>query len=171
MAEKNASSSGAAHAGDREFVISRQFDAPRELVFKMWTEPKHMAQWWGPKGFTNPVCDMDVRPGGAIRIVMRAPDDAPAQFRGDHPMTGVFREIVEPERLVITTAVDDADGNRVLEVLNTVTFVEHGGKTTLTMHALVVKARAEAARMLGGMEAGWTQSLERLAALLAHRDA
>src|ERR1700678_1250094 len=81
----------------RELVLTRTFDAPRSLVFKAWIDPKHLAQWWGPKGFTNPVCDMDVRPGGAIRIVMRAPDDAPAQFRGDHPMTGVFREIVEPE--------------------------------------------------------------------------
>jgi uncharacterized protein YndB with AHSA1/START domain len=150
----------------RELVLTRTFDAPRSLVFKAWIDPKHLAQWWGPKGFTNPVCDMDVRPGGAIRIVMRAPDDAPAQFRGDHPMTGVFREIVEPERLVITTAVDDADGNRVLEVLNTVTFVEHNGKTTLTMHARVVIATAQAAGMLAGMEMGWTQSLERLGALV-----
>jgi uncharacterized protein YndB with AHSA1/START domain len=151
----------------RELLLTRTFDAPRRLVFKAWIDPKHMAQWWGPKGFTNPVCEMDVRPGGAIRIVMRAPDDAPAQFRGDHPMTGVFREIVEPERLVITTAVDDADGNRVLEVLNTMTFVEHGGKTTLTLHARVVKATAQATGMLAGMEMGWTQSLERLGTLVA----
>jgi uncharacterized protein YndB with AHSA1/START domain len=148
---------------NRELVITRIFDAPRSLVFKMWTDPTHMAQWWGPRGFTNPVCDMDVRPGGAIRIVMRGPGGV------DYPMTGVFHEIVAPERLVLTTAVDDADGNRVLEAHNTVTFAEHGGKTTLTVRARIVKATAAAAPMLAGMEAGWSQSLERLAALVAAR--
>jgi uncharacterized protein YndB with AHSA1/START domain len=146
---------------NRELVITRIFDAPRSLVFKMWTDPTHMAQWWGPRGFTNPVCDMDVRPGGAIRIVMRGPGGA------DYPMTGLFNEIVAPERLVLTTAVDDADGNRVLEAHNTVTFAEHGGKTTLTVRARIVKATAAAAPMLAGMEAGWGQSLERLAAHVA----
>jgi uncharacterized protein YndB with AHSA1/START domain len=148
---------------NREFVITRIFDAPRSLVFKMWTDPTHMAQWWGPRGFTNPVCDMDARPGGAIRIVMRGPGGV------DYPMTGVFHEIVAPERLVLTTAVDDADGNRVLEVHNTVTFAEHAGKTTLTLRARIVKATAAAAGMLAGMEAGWGQSLERLAALVTAR--
>jgi uncharacterized protein YndB with AHSA1/START domain len=149
-----------------ELVFTRVFDAPRSLVFAAWTDPKHMAAWWGPKGFTNPVCEMDGRPGGAIRIVMRAPADVPAHARGDHPMTGTFHEIVAPERLVFTAAVDDADGNRLLEVLNTATFVEVGGRTTLTVHARIVKATAQAALMLAGMEMGWSQSLERLAALL-----
>jgi uncharacterized protein YndB with AHSA1/START domain len=148
---------------NRELVITRIFDAPRSLVFKMWTDPTHLAQWWGPRGFTNPVCDMDVRPGGAIRIVMRGPGGV------DYPMTGVFHEIVAPERLIFTTAVDDADGNRVLEAHNTVTFAEHGGKTTLTVRARIVKATAAAAPMLAGIEAGWGQSLERLEALMAAR--
>jgi len=154
---------------DRELVINRVFEAPRSLVFKAWTDPKHMTQWWGPKGFTNPVCEVDARPGGAIRIVMRAPDDAPAHARGDHSMGGVFLEVVEPERLVFTATVDDADGDRLFEVLNTVTFVERGGKTMLTLHAQarVIKATAQVAMMLGGMEEGWNQSLDRLAALVA----
>ena len=59
---------------DHELTVTRVFDAPRELVFTMWTDPEHMAQWWGPQGFTNPVCEMDVRVGGAIRIHMRGPD-------------------------------------------------------------------------------------------------
>jgi uncharacterized protein YndB with AHSA1/START domain len=154
-------------AAGQELVITRTFDAPRALVFAAWTDPKHIAAWWGPKGFTNPVCEMDVRPGGAIRIVMRPPADAPAHVRGDHPMTGTFHEIVPPERLVFTAAVDDADGNRVLEVLNTVTFVEQRGKTTLTLRARVVRATAQAAGMLAGMETGWSQSLERLEAVVA----
>ena len=145
-------------SAERELTITRVFDAPRSLVFKMWTDPKHMAQWWGPHDFTNPVCELDVRPGGAILIHMRAPNGEV------HPMTGVFREIVEPERLAI--AVDDADGNRLLEGLTTVTFAEQGGKTTLTLQTRAVGFVAIAARMIEGMEAGWTQSLERLEALV-----
>jgi uncharacterized protein YndB with AHSA1/START domain len=152
---------------ERELVLTRTFDAPRSLVFKAWVDVKHMAAWWGPRGFTNPICEMDVRPGGAIRIVMRAPADAPAAVRGDHPMTGTFHEIAEPERLVFTSAVDDPNGTRLLEMLNTVTFVERDGKTTLTLHARVVKSTPQAAVMLSGMEAGWSQSLVRLADLVA----
>ncbi len=147
----------AAPFAKRELTITRIFDAPRSLVFKMWTDPKHVAQWWGPKGFTNPVCELDVRPGGALRIVMRAPDGV------DYPMTGVFREIVEPERLVFTNVAVDKEGNPLLEGLTTVTFAEHGGKTKLTLQTRAVALVAAAARMLEGMEAGWTQSLERLA--------
>src|SRR5579871_5511985 len=151
----------------RELVLTRTFDAPRSVVFKAWTDPKHLTAWWGPKGFTNPVCEVDVRPGGAIRIVMRAPADAPASVRGDHPMSGVFHEVVVPERLVFTSAVDDANGERVLEVLNTVTFEERAGKTTLTLHASVVKATEKATGMLAGMEMGWSQSLDRLVDLVS----
>src|ERR1700736_1406457 len=100
---------------NRELVITRTFGAPREIVFEMWIDAKHMAQWWGPHGFTNPVCELDVRPGGAIRINMRGPDAAV------YPMTGTFREIVRPERLVFTAEALDQSGTAVLEVLNTVT--------------------------------------------------
>jgi uncharacterized protein YndB with AHSA1/START domain len=150
------STSPATETIGHELVITRTIDAPRSLVFNAWTDPRHMAQWWGPHGFTNPVCELDVRPGGAIRIVMRAPDGT------DYPMTGVFHEIKEPERLVITTAVDDKDGNRILEVHTSVVFAETGGKTTLTLRTRVIKSTAAAAGMLAGMKAGWTQSLERL---------
>src|SRR5258705_11639360 len=77
----------------REVTITRLVGAPRELVFRAWTDPKHLAQWWGPRGFTNPVCEVDLRVGGALRIVMRAPNGT------EYPMRGVFREIVAPERL------------------------------------------------------------------------
>lgn len=146
---------------EREVSITRVFDAPRSLVFKMWTDPKHMAQWWGPKGFTNPVCELDVRPGGAIHIHMRGPDGVV------HPMTGVFREIVEPERLVFTAVAEDHQGNPLLEALTTVTFAEQGDRTKLTVHAKAVGLAPIAAQMLAGMEAGWTQSLERLGELVA----
>jgi uncharacterized protein YndB with AHSA1/START domain len=146
---------------ERELVLTHVFDAPRELVFKAWTDPKQVAQWWGPHRFTNPVCDLDVRPGGAIRIHMRGPDGTV------YPMTGVYNEVVEPERLVFTSAALDADGNPMFEVLTTVTFAEQGGKTKQTMRARVIRSTAEAAPYIKGMEAGWTQSLERLAESLA----
>ncbi len=143
---------------DRELVFTRVLSAPRSRVFTAWTDPKHVAPWWGPHGFTNPVCELDVRPGGAIRIHMRGPDGTV------YPMAGVYQEIVEPERLVFTSAALDNEGNPLFEVLNTVTFAEQDGKTTQTSRARAVKTTAEGVPYLEGMEAGWTQSLERLEA-------
>jgi uncharacterized protein YndB with AHSA1/START domain len=140
-----------------EVVFTRTFNAPRELMFKVWTDPKHLAQWWGPQGFTNPVCEIDVRPSGLIRIHMRAPDGVV------HPMTGVYQEIVEPERIVFISGALDENGDPLFEVLTTVTFAEQGGKTTLNLRARVVKSSAKAVPYLEGMEAGFTQELERLA--------
>jgi uncharacterized protein YndB with AHSA1/START domain len=146
---------------EQELVLSRVFDAPRELVFKVWTDPKHVARWWGPHGFTNPVCELDLRPGGAILIHMRGPNGVV------YPMTGVFQEIVRPERLVFTSAALDAAGNPMFEVLTTVTFAEQGKKTKQTMRARVIKTTPQAAPYIAGMEQGWTQSLERLTAYVA----
>ncbi len=146
---------------EQELVLTRVFDAPRELVFKVWTDPKHVAQWWGPQGFTNPVCELDLRPGGAIRIHMRGPDGTV------YPMTGVYQEVVQPERLVFTIAVLDANGNPMFEVLTTVTFAEQSGKTKQILRARVIKRTAQAAPYLAGMEAGWTQMLDRLTAYVA----
>jgi len=145
----------------RELIITLIIDAPRALVFKAWTDPKHVARWWGPHGFTNPVCELDVRSDGTIRIHMCGPDGTL------YPMSGVYREVVEPGRLVFTSAALDEEGNPLFEVLNTVTMAERGGKTTLTVQARVAKSTAEAAPYLEGMEAGWTQSLERLEAYVA----
>ena len=144
-----------------DLTFTRILNAPCELVFKAWTDPKQMAQWWGPRVFTNPVCEMDVRPGGALRIVMRAPDGV------EYPMTGVFREVVEPERLSFTTVAEDQSGTPVLEGLVNAIFAEDGGKTKLTVHSGAVGLVPQAAAMLDGMQEGWSQSLERLAELLA----
>jgi uncharacterized protein YndB with AHSA1/START domain len=145
-----------------ELTMTRVFAAPRSLVFKMWTDPKHVSQWWGPHGFANPTCKLDLRPGGAIQIDMRGSDGAV------YPMGGEFREIVEPERLVFTTtAVPGKDGNPQLETLVTVMFVEHEGGTKMTVHVRVTKVAPEASFALSGMEIGWTQSLERLADIVA----
>ena len=152
-----AKAEGTRESAEHRLVITRVLDAPREVVFKAWTDPKLLKQWWGPKGFTNPVCELDVRPGGAIRVHMRGPDGTV------YPMGGMFHEIVEPERIVFTsTAMEDEWGEPQLEVFNTVTFAEHNGKTRLTLHAEVVKSGPGTDRALAGMEQGWTETLERL---------
>jgi uncharacterized protein YndB with AHSA1/START domain len=145
---------------ERQVVLTRIFDAPRELVYRMWTEPEHMARWWGPDCFTNPVCEMDVRPGGALRIVMRGPDGS------EYPMTGTFREVAPPERLVLLTVARDGEEKPLLENLISVTFATEGERTKLTVQSEATGLVPIAAQMLAGMEEGWSQSLVRLAALL-----
>lgn len=144
-----------------ELVFTRVFDAPRELVFKAWTDPKRVAAWWGPHGFTIPRCELDVRPGGAIVIHMRGPDGSL------YPTTGVYQEIVEPERIVFTNAPLDEHEDFLFEILVTVTFAEQNGKTKQTLTARVIKTSAKSAPYLAGMEVGWTQMLEKLAEYVA----
>jgi uncharacterized protein YndB with AHSA1/START domain len=147
----------------KEVTLTRILNAPRELVFKAWTDPKELAKWWGPHGFTAPVCEVDLRPGGKLRINMHAPQ---LGFP-DHWMTGVFQEIIAPARLVFTSkAFEDENGNAPLEIINTITFDDLDGKTKLTVHAVVTRATPEMAPALAGMEMGWSQSLEKLAQLL-----
>ena len=141
-------------------TITRTFDAPRLLLWKAWTEPKHIAVWWGPRDFTNPVCEWEARPGGRILIHMCGPDGTV------YPMTGTFQEVVPHERLVFMAAAEDHQGNTLLESLTTVTFVEAGRTTTLTVHANARGIAPIAAQMLAGMEQGWNQSLEKLAGLI-----
>jgi uncharacterized protein YndB with AHSA1/START domain len=141
---------------EREITITRVFDAPRALVFKAWTDPKHLVQWWGPKGFTNPVCEIDARAGGTLRIHMRGPDG------NIYPMKGVIREIIAPERLVFTNIAVDASGNHLLEGLTTVVFAEEGGKTKMTLHSRAAAVVEMAAAYLQGMAMGWTQSIDKL---------
>ena len=144
-----------------EFIITREFDAPRELVFQAWTDPKHLAQWWGPRSFTNPVCEWDVRPGGKIYDVMRAPNGA------DFPMGGEFREIVPPEKVVIMCGALDEKGKMLFEFLHTVTFAEVKGKTKMTLRSRVLKTTPDANKYIGGFEEGMGSSLEKLEELLA----
>ncbi len=144
---------------EREITLIRTFDAPRELVFSMWTEARHLARWWSPHHFDNPVCEVDARVGGAILVHMRRPDG------NVHVMDGVYREIVLPSRIVFTTSVDEK-GVRVLEGHNVVTFEEVDGKTRLTVQAKASVFFEPGKFMLAGMEAGWSQSLEKLQALV-----
>jgi len=160
MSAKQARIDATTESSKWDLVLTRTFDAPRKLVFQAWTDPKHMALWWGPDGFTNPVCEVDARAGGAIRIDMRAPNGVV------YPMSGRFEEISEPERLVFISSALDANGKSMFDILNTVLFEEQHGKTVLTLQARVLKAAVEAPQYLKGMEVGWTQSLGRLGAYL-----
>jgi uncharacterized protein YndB with AHSA1/START domain len=146
---------------EREITITRVFNAPRALVFKAWTDASELAQWWGPKGFTNPVCELDVRVGGAIRIHMRSPDGSV------YPMKGEFHEIVPPERLVFTNIAVDAADKPIIEGLTTVTFIERGGKTTMTLQTRGRAVVDYAVGYLQGMEMGWSGSIDKLEILLA----
>ncbi|HEV2334732.1 MAG TPA: SRPBCC domain-containing protein [Stellaceae bacterium] len=146
-------SAAAAAAGEQELVITCVFDAPRDLVFKAWTEPERAARWWGPQGFALVACEADVRPGGAWRRCLRAPDGTELWKRG------VYREIVEPERLVFTYADEDASGNPGRETLVTVIFADICGKTRLTLHQVGFASR----RSCDLHRAGWASCLDRLA--------
>jgi uncharacterized protein YndB with AHSA1/START domain len=143
-----------------EMSLTRRVAASPEVVFRAWTDAKHLAAWWGPKGFTNPLCEADVRVGGAIRIDMCAPDGV------IYPMTGRYVEIDRPHRLVFATAAIDDEGKPMFEVLNTVTFTAVGNGTEISLDARVTSMTPAAPQYLAGMSQGWSQSLDRLTALV-----
>lgn len=151
-----ATTDAATVTAERELVITRVFDAPRRLVFKAWTEPEHLVLWWGPRGFTTISGRMDFRPGGVWFRAMRAPDGS------EHRKRGIYREIVEPERLVFTYLTEDAEGNPGFETLVTVNFADVDGKTRLTLH----QALFESAEARDSHRGGWTSCLERFAEYL-----
>jgi putative oxidoreductase len=130
-------------------------------VWKVWTKSHLLAQWWGPKGFTNPVCEIDVHSGGKIHIDMRGPDGI------IYPMSGKYLEIIEPSLLVFTSTSLNKNGKPLFHVFNTVTFADQDGKTKLILHASVSDFTPEAAPYLSGQEIGWTQSLVRLEEFIA----
>jgi uncharacterized protein YndB with AHSA1/START domain len=149
----------------RELTLVRSFKAPRSLVFKMWTDQKHFAQWWGPRGFCAPHCRLDARPGGSIDVRM-------VGMGQDNPMSGEFLEIDPPRRLVFTTmAFKEPDGSWGIVNHNTLTFEEDDGITRMTLHCVVKQASATIAPALDGMEQGWSESLDKLIELVAREAA
>lgn len=141
----------AVERGELELVITRIFNAPRALVWRAWTDPAHLAQWWGPRGFTLPTCELDLRPGGAYRFHMRGPEN------DDHWMRGVFREIVPPERLVSAGGWTEADGTpRGPQTLLAVTFEELGDKTKVTLR----HSGFESVSACDEHRNGWNSSLD-----------
>ncbi|HET7649411.1 MAG TPA: SRPBCC domain-containing protein [Gammaproteobacteria bacterium] len=152
-----------------EFVISRVFAAPRELVWKAWTEPERLMQWFGPKGVTMPKCDMDFRPGGMFHYCMLTPDG--------HEMWGkwIFREIEAPARLMLISSFSDANGGITrhplnpqwpLETLSTTTFEPQGNRTLLTIRWTPLNATADEqatfAQSHASMQQGWGGTMEQL---------
>lgn len=146
-----------AEPGKQEIVFTGVFDAPRELVFKAFTDPKLLPKWLGPKRMTMTVVETDLRRGGQWRFVHRAPDGTEYAFRG------VYHEAVPPERVVRTFEFDGAPGHVSLEA---VTFTENDGKTTLVGKSVFQAVVDRDANLAAGMEKGLTESMDRLAELL-----
>jgi uncharacterized protein YndB with AHSA1/START domain len=142
----------------QEITLTRVFDAPRELVWKAWTEPERLATWWGPRGWSNPQANitLDVRPGGAFRVTSVSDEDG-----SEMTSQGVYREVAEPERLVLE---EPAEGSWHEGAVTVVTFVDRGdGRTEVTLQATVHTTD----EMRGHAEAGMAGSLDRLAEHLA----
>jgi uncharacterized protein YndB with AHSA1/START domain len=150
---------GTATTSDREITLTRTFNAPRELVWTAWTDPKHVAQWWGPSGFTSTIQEMDIRPGGVWRLIMHGPDGT------DYPNHVAYIEVVKPERLVYTHGSGEVDDPGQFHV--TVTFDEQGAKTQVTMRSVFASAaeRDKVVKEYGAIEGG-NQTLARLAEYL-----
>jgi len=163
-----AATGSAARVAERELVITRRFDAPRELVWKAWTEPERLMRWWGPKDFTAPYCQLDLRVGGIYLSCMRSPDGQ------NYWSTGRYRDLVAPSRLICTDSFADEHGQVVpashygmsgewpLELLIMVTFEEEAGKTRLTLRHVGIPA----GEMREMCAAGWNESFDKLAASL-----
>jgi uncharacterized protein YndB with AHSA1/START domain len=149
-----------AEPAERVLVITRVFDAPRALVFKAWTDPRHARKWWGPRDYPVDHLEMGVRPGGVWRGCLRGKENGKELWQG-----GVFREVVEPDRLVFTFAWDQ-EGERGLETLVTVTFADAGGKTRMTFHHAPFQSIEER----DGHQGGWTSTFDRLEEYMAHFD-
>src|SRR5712692_1234381 len=138
---------------ERESVMTRVFDAPRRRVFEAWTKPEHLPHWMlGPKGWTMPVCEIDLRPGGAWHFVWRRSDGTEMEMRG------VYREIKRPERLVST----ESWGGNWPETLNTLILSEEDGKTTITNTVLYPSKEARDAALQTGMKDGVSEGFDRL---------
>lgn len=137
---------------ERELVITRLLNAPRELVFKAWTDPKLAMRWWGPRDYPATRMQMDVRPGGTWRHCLTSKEDGRELWQH-----GVFREIVAPERLVFTFVWEE-DGERGMENLVTVTFADEGGKTRLTLR----QAPFQSVEERDGHGYGWNSTFDRL---------
>jgi uncharacterized protein YndB with AHSA1/START domain len=158
----NAATMKVATPSDREIVVTRLFDAPRRLVFEAWTNAKYLPDWMlGPEGWTMPICEIDLRPGGVWHFVWRQADGT------ELDMHGVYREIVPPERLVST----ESWGGNWPETLNTLVLAEEGGKTRATITMLYPTKEARDAAVKTGMTKGMSASFDRLETYLASLEA
>ena len=149
-----------------EIQITRIYDAPVKIVWDAWTDPKQVAQWWGPHGFSNPVCELDFRHGGHWRHVMRGPDGA------EYETNSTFIEIVPPERIVYRNAPSEGEvwkGSPPPSFLRTLTFEDLDGKTMLTLRAEFATGAEKAAAIRRGFAQGTNESWDKLEAYLMTR--
>ena len=158
MGETTSGKLKVAPRGDREIVLERILDAPRDLVFKVLTDPQLVPKWWGRTVDTATVDKMDVRPGGLWRFVTRSTDGDEHAFRGE------FREIVPPERLVQTVEWEGLPGHISVE---TMTLEDEGGKTKMTITSLFDSVEDRDGMLQSGMETGASETYDRLEELLA----
>ena len=150
-----------APTSDRELVLTRLIDAPREKVYRAWTEPELMKQWFAPRPWTTPVVETDVRPGGSNLIVLRGPNGE------EFPNRGVYLEVVPNRRLVITDAYTRAwEPSEKPFMTVIVTFDDEGAKTRYTARALHWTVADREAHEKMGFHEGWTQCAEQLAAFV-----
>lgn len=158
----------------KELRITRTFNAPRELVWKAWTDQKMIQKWWGPRGVTNPICEWDARPGGKIYIVMLAGKELGPAEGMKWPMKGTFKEVVPQSRLVFAGgALDDLDrgSDTFIEQEITVDFEDIGGKTKMNLHLVITKVEGpKAPAALQGMTQGWNQQVDKLGEMLENVD-
>ena len=151
----------------KEVTLTRIFNAPRELVYKAFTNREMMMEWWRPHGFSNPECEMDVRVGGKWKINMHAPQ----MGFPNHWCHGVFLELHPFEKVVFTSrAFLDENDNAGIEGVNTIILEDENGKTKLTLHAILTKLATGLQAAADGMEQGWIQSLEKLDTLVSPFD-
>lgn len=147
---------------EKYITLTRTIAAPRERVWQAWIDPKQLKQWWAPKGFTNPVCEADARVGGELNIVMQAGENMGPMSGMKAPMKGIFTEVVENEKLVFQNFALDEQGNHLLEGMTTVTFEDADDGTKLTVHTGAAGTAPGVEQMLGGMEQGWSEQLDKL---------
>src|SRR6202049_164579 len=154
---KNTGTLQVATPTDRGIVLMRVFDAPRRLVFDAFTRPELLKRWFGPRGWSLVVCEVDLKVGGTFRFILRGPDGR------EMGMRGVYREIAPPERSVHMESFDDYPGESQV----TTVLVEQGGKTTLTATVLYPSEEVRDMVLKSGMEQGAAKSYDKLAELLA----
>jgi len=152
---------------EKYITLTREIDAPVQRVWQAWVDANQVKNWWAPNGFTNPTCIVDAKVGGELHIVMQAGNNMGPMSGMKAPMKGVFTEVVENKKLVFTNiALDDKD-THLLEGVTTVTFDDVGGKTKLTVHTGAAGTAPGVEQMLGGMEQGWNEQLDKLNAFVA----
>ncbi|HLQ05907.1 MAG TPA: SRPBCC family protein [Verrucomicrobiae bacterium] len=146
-----------AKTGERQIVITREFDAPRALVFRAMTDPAVIPLWWGPARYTTTIDKLDARPGGAWRFVQKGPD-------GEFGFRGVFKEIVPPQRVVMTFEWEGLPGHISV---NTLVLEERGGRTFMTSTSTFDSREDRDGMVESGMESGARESYDRLDTVLA----